>query len=82
MTQTTATQRINYYLTTAGKSNYFKRMSAGDSTKIYPSEEAASKVAKELQSDDPEWAYKVFKNNYGWIIQIFDEDNKWVANFS
>jgi len=40
-------------------------LSYSDSTKIFPTEEAAKKVAAEFQSSDDDWTYKVIKNNYG-----------------
>lgn len=47
---------------------------------IYPTKEMADKVAAELQSTEDDWQYVVVgRKSGGFLIEIFDEDNKPVA---
>ena len=46
---------------------------------VFATEVAASNAARTLQANDDDWTYTVIKTQKGWVVEIRDEDNLFLA---
>ena len=48
---------------------------------VHASEDAAAEVAKTFGANDDDWTYNVIKTQKGWVVEMRDEDNVFIACF-